>query len=144
MSMSGPLVLHQFPPAFGLPISESPPCAKVEAYLRLTKIPYTVAPGDIRRSPNKLVPYIRWPDGTLQGESGDIIARLEGQAQLNAALDERLRGLGEPRALRSDRESLANARRAPQLLNIGGVDASLWGSRWPCIKTCNHWARLSY
>src|SRR5690554_1625083 len=86
MIISEPLILHQFPPAFGLPISESPPCAKVEAYLRLTKTPYIVGSGDTRRSPNKMVPYIRWPDGTLQGESGDIIARLEQQAQLNAAL----------------------------------------------------------
>lgn len=86
--MSADLVLHQFPPALGLPVSESPPCAKVEAYLRLTETPYTLGPGDTRRSPNKMVPYVQWPDGSLQGESGDIIARIEESARLDEPLSD--------------------------------------------------------
>lgn len=82
-----PIVLHQFPPAFGLPISESPPCGKVEAYFRLTGTAYVIGSGDTRRSPNKMVPYVRWPDGTFQGESGDIIARLEATKCLDAPFD---------------------------------------------------------
>src|SRR5688572_6981710 len=85
-----PMVLYQFPPALGLPISESPPCAKVEVYLRLMNVPYTTGPGDTRKSPTKMVPYVRWPDGSLQAESGDIISRLEqkaGPERLDAGLD---------------------------------------------------------
>ncbi|MFO7567864.1 MAG: glutathione S-transferase C-terminal domain-containing protein [Enhygromyxa sp.] len=81
------LTLYQFPPALGLPISESPPCAKVEVYLRLVGRPYTLELGDTRRSPNKMVPFVRWPDGTLQGESGDIIGRIEAEQKLDAELD---------------------------------------------------------
>ncbi|RAL20201.1 hypothetical protein DL240_18460 [Lujinxingia litoralis] len=86
MSLEHPILLYQFPPALGLPISESPPCAKVEAYLRLTRTPYELAVGDTRRSPNKMVPFVRWPRGHLQAESSEIIAALEPRAALNADL----------------------------------------------------------
>ncbi len=81
------LVLYQFPAAMGLPLSESPPCAKVEVYLELTNTPYEEALGDTRKSPTKQVPFVRWPDGELQAESGDIIARLEEDIRLDAGLD---------------------------------------------------------
>lgn len=81
-----PVILYQFPPALGLPFSESPPCAKVEAYFRLTDTPYRLELGDTRKSPNKMVPFVRWPDGELQGESGDIIARLEIDSKLEEGL----------------------------------------------------------
>lgn len=84
---AAPLTLFQFPPALGLPISESPPCAKVEVYCRLTQTPYTLELGDTRMSPNKMVPFVRWPDGTLQGESGDIIDQIEQHAGLDEGLD---------------------------------------------------------
>lgn len=85
------LVLYQLPAAMGLPLSESPPCAKVEVYLRVTKTPYTTELGDTRKSPTKLVPFVRWPDGELQAESGDIIARIEQSTGLDNGLsDERL------------------------------------------------------
>ena len=81
------LILYQFPPAMGLPLSESPPCAKVEVYLKLTNTPYELALGDTRKSPTKMIPFVRWPDGELQAESGDIIARLEKDAKLDEGLD---------------------------------------------------------
>jgi glutathione S-transferase len=81
------IILYQLPAAMGLPISESPPCAKVEVYLRLTNTPYQEALGDTRKSPTRLVPFVRWPDGELQAESGDIIARIEKDARLDAGLD---------------------------------------------------------
>ena len=92
MADAPPLVLSRFPPAFGLPISESPPAAKVALYLRLTKTPHTLAVGSTLSSPNGMVPYVRWPDGRLQAESGDIIADLEVRCGLDrgvapAALD---------------------------------------------------------
>jgi len=71
----------------GLPISESPPCAKVEVYLKLTRTPYEEAVGDARKSPTKLVPFVRWPDGELQAESGDIIARIDAEAGIDAGID---------------------------------------------------------
>lgn len=85
--IASPLILYQFPPALGLPVSESPPCARVEVYLRLSKTPYTTSDGDPRRSPNKMVPFVRWPDGSLQAESGDIIERLEATIGLDQGLD---------------------------------------------------------
>lgn len=81
------LVLHQIPAAMGLPLSESPPCAKVEVYLKLTKTPYEEVLGDTRKSPTRQVPFVRWPDGELQAESGDIITRIEQDARLDAGLD---------------------------------------------------------
>ncbi|WP_146158536.1 glutathione S-transferase family protein [Enhygromyxa salina] len=71
----------------GLPLSESPPCAKVEVYLVLTGTPFEEVVGDTRKSPTKLVPYVRWPNGELQAESGEIIARLEETIGLDAGID---------------------------------------------------------
>ncbi|RVU42579.1 hypothetical protein EA187_15435 [Lujinxingia sediminis] len=82
MPLTQPLFLYQLPPALGLPFSESPPCAKVEIYLRLTHTPYEARIGDTRTSPNKMVPFMRWPDGRLQAESSDIIAQLEANSGL--------------------------------------------------------------
>ena len=33
--------------------------------------------GDVRKSPNKAVPYVEWPDGRISADSGDIIRELE-------------------------------------------------------------------
>lgn len=81
------LVLYTLPADMGLPISDSPPCAKVEVYLELTETPYDKAVGDTRKSPTKLVPFVRWPDGELQAESGDIIARIEKEAGIDDGID---------------------------------------------------------
>lgn len=89
VTMDGVLTLYQFPaaPALGLGCSESPPCAKVEVYLRLAGVPHELAVGDPRKSPTKMVPFVRWPDGALQAESGDIIDRLEAERGLDRVLD---------------------------------------------------------
>ncbi|KAJ7388673.1 hypothetical protein OS493_036389 [Desmophyllum pertusum] len=36
----GTVILHQFPPASELSVNGSPPCLKLETFLRMTKIPY--------------------------------------------------------------------------------------------------------
>ncbi len=87
--LSPMITLYQFPPAFGLPVSVSPYCAKVELYLRLTGREYETAKGNLFKSPNRLVPYVRWPDGTLGADSAEIIARLEKEGP---ALDEGFEG----------------------------------------------------
>lgn len=81
------LVLYTLPADMGLPISDSPPCAKVEVYLELTGTPYESEVGDTRKSPTKLVPYVRWPDGELQAESSAIIARLDEDIGLDVGID---------------------------------------------------------
>lgn len=85
------ITLHQFPPAPGLP-NASPPCMKVEAFLRLAEIPYQAAPPDFRAAPKGRVPYVDL-DGELVGESGLIIDRLAALhgIDLDAGLDPRER-----------------------------------------------------
>lgn len=91
------ITLHELPSGFGLPVSVSPYCAKVEVYCRLTGRPYDKTSGDIRKSPNRLVPYVKWPDGSVTAESDAIIARLEAQGDaLDAGLspEDKVRGDG--------------------------------------------------
>lgn len=60
----GPIRLHQFPPAFGLP-NASPFCMKVETYLRLAGLPYeAVNDGNVMKAPKKKLPYIE--DGATE------------------------------------------------------------------------------
>ncbi|MBO84263.1 MAG: hypothetical protein CL927_02800 [Deltaproteobacteria bacterium] len=91
--------LVQAPPAYGLPISESPVAAKMAAYLRLTKTPHTTIWECTYKSSTGFVPFIRWPDGRIQRESNAFIALLEKDAGLDRNLD--------PEALESGR-SLAS------------------------------------
>lgn len=85
----------QLPPAFGLPVSVSPYCTKVELYFRLTDREYQTTSDGLRRSPNGKVPYVRWADGTRLAESDDIIARFEQEGpSLDAGLDEADRRVG--------------------------------------------------
>ena len=69
------IVLHQFAPAFGLP-NASPFCMKVETWLRIAGLPFTL---DNRASPLKApkgkLPYID-DDGETVADSGMIIANL--------------------------------------------------------------------
>lgn len=74
-----PIMLHQFPPAFGLPVSVSPYCAKLEAYLRVTKREYTTTKGLPMGAPTKTVPFVTWEDGSRTGDSDAIVARLEAE-----------------------------------------------------------------
>jgi glutathione S-transferase len=78
------ITIYQFPTAFDLPVSVSPYCAKLEAYLRATGRDYRLATGDVRKSPNKAVPYVAWGDGRITADSEAIIAELENN---DSALD---------------------------------------------------------
>lgn len=81
------ITLYQIPRGMGLPVSASPYCAKLELYLRLTKRPYESVNGNPLQSPTKTMPFVKWPDGTKQGDSGHIIDRLEAEGPaLNAGL----------------------------------------------------------
>ena len=83
------LTLFQLPNADSLPVSSSPFCAKLEIYLRLTDRPYRSEAGDPRKSPNKKVPYVRFPDGSIDCDSHAIIGRLEEEGP---AIDKGLSG----------------------------------------------------
>jgi glutathione S-transferase len=67
--------VFQFSPAWGLP-NPSPPCMKLETWLRMTKIPYDAMGLDMSRAPKRKVPYIE-DDGVLLGDSTFIIEYLE-------------------------------------------------------------------
>ncbi len=68
--------LHQFNSAWGIP-NVSPPCMKLETYLRMAKIPYEVVRNaDIRKAPKRKMPFIEH-DGKLMGDSNLIIEYLK-------------------------------------------------------------------
>jgi glutathione S-transferase len=70
------ITLHQYKPMFGLP-NPSPFCMKLETYLRMAGLAYTVAPLKGRaRSPTGKAPYIEIDDKTIT-DSGLIIDHLE-------------------------------------------------------------------
>jgi glutathione S-transferase len=70
------IVLHQFPPTYGLP-NASPFCMKVENYLRMAGLPYRSAYGfDLPKSPKGKLPYIE-DGGRSIGDSGLIIDYLK-------------------------------------------------------------------
>ncbi len=71
------LHLHRSPPAWGVP-SISPFCLKLESYLRMVGIPYTVKPANLKEAPKGKVPYIQ-EDGVLLGDSQLIIEHLQRQ-----------------------------------------------------------------
>lgn len=71
------ITLYQFPTGFSLPTSVSQYCTKLEMYFRLTGREYKVEIGDPRKSPNKKMPYVAWPDGRITADSGEIIKELE-------------------------------------------------------------------
>jgi glutathione S-transferase len=69
------LTLYQPARAFGLP-NPSAFCVKLETYLRMTDIPYTLAVGDPREAPKGKVPWIEI-DGQKMGDSALIIDYLK-------------------------------------------------------------------
>ena len=90
------LTLYQIPPAFDLPVSVSPYCAKLELYLRLTGREYRTATCDFRAAPNGQVPYVQWEDGSIEDDTGNIIAKLETRGpRLDARLSSSQRIHGE-------------------------------------------------
>lgn len=55
---AAPIKLYQFPPAFGLP-NASPFCMKMETYLRMAGLPYTLVNTlDLRAAPKGKFPYL--------------------------------------------------------------------------------------
>lgn len=69
------LILHQPSRAFGLP-NPSAFCVKLETYLRMAGIPYTIAAGDPRDAPKGKVPWVD-DDGNAIGDSALIIEHLK-------------------------------------------------------------------
>jgi glutathione S-transferase len=70
------IILHQPPGrAWGTP-NLSPFCAKLECYLRMTEIPYKVAPFARGDAPKKKIPYVEL-DGKFLGDSQLIVEELE-------------------------------------------------------------------
>lgn len=70
------ITLYQFPPVWGLP-NGSPFCMKVEAYLRMTGLPYQFARGaDIRKAPKGKFPVIE-DNGKIIPDSSFIVEYLK-------------------------------------------------------------------
>jgi glutathione S-transferase len=62
--------------AWGLP-NISPACMKLETWLRITGVPYEVAPLDMANAPKGKIPYIIDQDGTRIGDSTIIVSHLK-------------------------------------------------------------------
>lgn len=90
------ITLYQFAPSFGLPVSVSPYCAKLEAYLRLTGREYeTNDNANQQKSPNNAVPYVTFDGGPPVADSREIMARLEAEGPtLDEGLTEEQHELG--------------------------------------------------
>lgn len=73
--MSNAVILYQGPRAFGTP-NMSPFCIKVEMYLRMANIPYTVKGWNPARAPKGKMPVLGH-DGKLIGDSSFIIEYLK-------------------------------------------------------------------
>lgn len=89
------IVLHQFPPAFGL-INASPFCTKLEAWLRLVGLAYRVEPlRDLGQAPKGKGPYIEDGAQTI-GDSALIIEHLKRTREVDpdAWLSPAQRGIG--------------------------------------------------
>lgn len=69
------IILHQGPAAWGV-ANISPFCLKLESYLRMTGLPYTVKAADIRMAPKGKIPFIE-EGGKLLGDSQIIIEHLK-------------------------------------------------------------------
>ena len=67
-------------------VGVSPYCAKTEVYLRRTGRQYTTENGNTLKSPNNLVPYVRWGDGSVQADSDPIVAEFEAKGP-NSTMD---------------------------------------------------------
>jgi glutathione S-transferase len=62
--------------AWGLP-NVSPACMKLETWLRITGVPYELAPLDMANAPKGKIPYIVEQDGTRIGDSTLIVSHLK-------------------------------------------------------------------
>jgi HPt (histidine-containing phosphotransfer) domain-containing protein/glutathione S-transferase len=73
---SSVLRLVQMKRSWGLP-NISPACMKLETWLRMTNIPYEVAPLDVANAPKGKIPYVVLEDGNRLGDSTLIIEHLK-------------------------------------------------------------------
>jgi glutathione S-transferase len=71
------ITVYQTPVAWGTP-NLSPFCFKLEAYLRMTGLPYEVKLADLRKAPKGKVPYVEF-EGQRMGDSQFIIEYLKKQ-----------------------------------------------------------------
>jgi glutathione S-transferase len=62
-------------PQFGL-ADFSPACLKVKTYLRMREIPYESKQGMPQKGPTKKIPYVRFDDGAIVGDSELIIGAI--------------------------------------------------------------------
>jgi glutathione S-transferase len=67
--------LVQYEAVWGLP-NVSPPCMKLETWLRMAGVPYRLAPLELANAPKGKVPYIIEEDGMRMGDSTLIIEHL--------------------------------------------------------------------
>lgn len=70
------VTLYKFGPLMGLP-DPSPFCFKLETYLRMAGIDYTVSPDRKKKAPTGKRPFVVDEDGKLMADSGLIIDQLE-------------------------------------------------------------------
>ena len=90
------ITLYQLAPAYDLPVSVSPYCAKLELYLRLTGRKYETKAAYIPKSPNKRVPYVSGIGKGLTADTHKIITSLErATPSLDVGLSEEERSLGQ-------------------------------------------------
>ena len=120
------ITLHQPPPpGWGRVGNMSPYCLKLEAWLRLAKIPYQVNAPNIRKSPKGKMPYIYDDARDLtMGDSGLIIEDLK--KTYNVTIDRKL--TPEQAAL-----SVAVQRMLEEHLYFGGVH-----TRWSDDESFTH------
>ena len=130
------ITLYQLPPAYGLPVSVSPFCTKLELYLRLTRREFKTETGDIRKSPNKKVPFVAGlePD-RLIADSGDIITTLEDRGpRLDEGLSDEARALGDELIALTEKDVYY------AVLYSRFVDDEGWKKQKPTIKALVPWA----
>ena len=70
------VTLYKFGPIMGLP-DPSPFCFKLETYLRMAGVEYTVAADKHKKAPTGKRPFIFDEDGKVMADSGLIIEQLE-------------------------------------------------------------------
>jgi glutathione S-transferase len=73
------VTLFKFGPVMGLP-DPSPFCFRLETYLRMAKVDYTVSTDRRKKAPTGKRPFIVDEDGKLVADSGLIIAQLEAKS----------------------------------------------------------------
>ena len=102
-----PIKLFQAPSAFGLAGSASPPCMKLETWLRIAGVPFEPGeyPSTTKPAPKGKIPYIE-DDGVLIGDSTLIIEHIKRtrgvDPDLGLTKEERAIGLAFRRMLKEN------------------------------------------